>query len=55
MSFREGKLLKRLVSQAKINNEKVDFSTFTYYFPGKSDSFLEKHYYSLFGKSKKHK
>lgn len=46
ISVREERFLRSLVRQTKVTNDKVDFSRFTYYFPGKSEAFLRKYYYS---------
>lgn len=45
MSVREDKLLRSLVFKTKAKNECLDFSNYTYHFPGKSETFLKKHYY----------
>lgn len=47
ISVREGRMLASLASKAKEEDNRIDFSQLTYYFPGKSCVFLKKHYYSM--------
>lgn len=47
ISIREEMLLKRLVKRVKKAKRKLNFEDLTYYFPGKSGSFLERCYYMI--------
>lgn len=52
ISVREERVLKSLVKKFKTTNDKIDFSNFTYYFPGKSETFLRKYYNAIEIKNK---